>query len=180
MEQASIVSYEYKKIKIFLFKLSNQNLAKLFNCFFYKKKILEYSYLPGSIGLSTSAIDLTASTRKRLPHQPRAPVQKVTQVNPKVVRIKDLLAIRLFRSWVYEVAFNCSWPSDSPLGGSLRKNTMPNTATAPRRGVPRRAQCQDPKAADRPWPTTYPRPLKNKKNKWMNRWNISFSFEKMV
>jgi hypothetical protein len=47
--------------------------------------------LPGSIGLSTSAIDLTASTRKRLPHQPRAPVQKVTQVNPKVVRIKDLL-----------------------------------------------------------------------------------------
>ena len=104
-------------------------------------------YPLGSIGSSELPIDLTASTRNRLPHHPKAPVQNVTQVNPNVVRIKDLLDTRLFRSSAYEVAFNCSWPSLSPLGGSVRKNMMAKTAMAPRIGVPRRAQCQEPKAS---------------------------------
>ena len=54
----------------------------------------------GFIGLSWSATfaDIRASAKNFGPHQANAPVQKVTQVNPKVENTKDLLVAKLFRS----------------------------------------------------------------------------------
>ena len=62
----------------------------------------------GFIGLAASSmfIDLIEFSRKFGAHQVNAPVQKVTQVNPRVERRKDLLASRLFKSSPYEEAFN--------------------------------------------------------------------------
>ena len=58
------------------------------------------TYFEGFMGLSASEtfMDLIASSKKLGPHQARAPVQKVTQVKPKVEKMKDLLPKRLFRS----------------------------------------------------------------------------------
>ena len=53
----------------------------------------------GSIAMGL-APDTSASSKNFGPHQANAPVQKVTQVNPKVENTKDLLVAKLFRSSV--------------------------------------------------------------------------------
>ncbi len=67
------------------------------------------SYLSTEIGRSASSSSMLqmASSMYLGPHQARAPVQKETQVNPKVERTKLMLQAKLFKSFLQLVAF--SW-----------------------------------------------------------------------